>query len=63
MEKSSQSEKQRDDTWNMRVKNGMSADLEPMQCDVIRARKNSQGTLTTEENTLTTKQQCVMPSC
>ena len=60
MEKSSQSEKQRDDTWNMRVKNGMSADLEPMQCDVIRIRRNSQGTLTTEENTLTTKRDAFM---
>ena len=43
--------------------NWMSADLEPMQCDVIFTRKNSQGTLTTEENTLTSKElQCMMPS-
>ena len=40
------------------------ADLERMQFDVIWTRKNSQGTLTTEENTLTTKElQCMMPSC
>ena len=43
--------------------NGMSADLSQCSVRSYKQGKNSQETLTTEENTLTTKELRMMPSC